>query len=210
VATLPIPRPTDVTDLRDLAPLLDEAGHEARVAWIRSLNRRQQYALYALARGNPVKVDELVRDQGQVVRHIGRNGLLMFSLFEKRFARMGDGVVGYNQDEFPGLLRGIAVRVTGPGHFVAYDSPEVPGEVWIDYRSVRDGVPSEFPPVRGNESGLPALVFGDLVDVLRRVSKHVFIGDSFKGKYPRPDRPPFLARVGGWLPTAPFVLCQAT
>ncbi|MEQ1566305.1 MAG: hypothetical protein ABMA64_11755 [Myxococcota bacterium] len=202
-----IPRPTECANLAELAALLDAADHPARVEWIRSLGRSQQYALYALAQGNPVRTDELVRGQGEVVRHIGKNGLLAFTHFQKRFARMGDQVVGYNQDEFPSLLRGVAVAVTGPGHFTAYDSPEVPGEVWIDYRSLGRAIPEEFPPLVDNEHGLRALVFGDLVDVLRRVSRHVFIGDSFKGK-PRPEPPPWLCRLGRWLPTAPFVLTQ--
>jgi len=203
-----IPRPRDCKDLRELSAPLDAADHTARVDWIRSLGGSDQYALYALAAGNPVRVDELVRSEGQVIRHYGKNGLLLFNKFEKRFARMPGGVVGYNHNEFPALVRPIASAVTGPGHFVAYDSPEVPGEVWIDYRKVLPDVPGAFPPVIDNEHGLRALVFGDMVDVLRRVSRNVFIGDSFKARYPRPDTAPLMARIGGRFPTAPFVLCQ--
>jgi hypothetical protein len=203
-----IPRPSDCKDLRELASPLDAADHATRVGWIRSLGRSQQYALYALAAGSPVRVDELVRGPGQTVRHYGKNGLLMFTWFEKRFARTPDGVAGYNHDEFPGWIRPIASAVSGPGLFTAYDSPEVPGEVWIDYRKVPAQVPPDFPAITDNEHGLRALIFGDMVDVLRRVSRHVFIGDSFKARYPRPDRPPLMARIGAMFPTAPFVLCQ--
>lgn len=203
----PIPRPTEVDALTKLSERLDAAGHEARLDWIRSLGRSEQYALYALAAGSRVEVGDLVREQGAIVRHYGKNGLPMFTWFEKRFARQGNVVVGYNHNEF-GALAPIARCLIGDGHFVAYDSPEVPGEVWIDYRKVHDQVPEGFPPVAGNERGFPALTFGDMVDVLRRVSFHVYIGDSFKGRYPRPDRAPLLARIGGMFPTAPFVLCQ--
>lgn len=172
--------------------------------WIRSLGRADQYALYALAEGNPVSVADLVGAEGEVVRHVGKNGLALFNRFEKRFARMGPLVVGYNYGEQPAIVR----WVTGPGHFVAVDSPERPGEVWIDYRRIGTEVPPSFPPLVGNERGLPALVFGDMVDVLRRVSRQVFIGDAFKARFPRPDRAPLAARIGGWFPTAPFVLCQ--
>ncbi|MEZ4235838.1 MAG: hypothetical protein R3F59_06685 [Myxococcota bacterium] len=203
-----IPMPSEVTTIDPLAEALDATDHPTRLAWTRSLNRGQQYALYALAEGRKVSVDDLVRGPDEVVPHYGRNGLLMFSLFQKRFARHGDTVVGYNHAEVSGLVRPLYHAITGDGHYVAYDSPDVPGEVWVDYRKVSPTVPPSFPPVADNEHGLAALIFGDMVDVIRRVSTHVFIGDSFKARYPRPDRPPLLARIGGMLPTAPFVLCQ--
>lgn len=204
-----LPKPSTVSDVRTLADALDASTHEVRLSWIRSLGRSEQYALFELARGRPVRVDELVAEPGRVVRHLGKNGLPLFSWFEKRFVRLPDGSVGgYNHNEF-GLIAPIAAMVTGPGHFVAVDAPDGAPEVWIDYRRIPAIQHPDFPPLRTNESGLPALVFGDMVDVLRRVSRHVTIGDSFKGKYPRPDAAPFLARMGATLfPTAPFVLCQ--
>lgn len=208
VSTPSIPLPSEVSKLGELTERLDAATHEVRLAWIRSLNRSQQYTLYALAQGSPVYVKDLVRAEGEVVRHHGRNGLLAFTFFEKRFAAWQGGVVGFNYPVVSNLLRGTYSWVTGPGHFTAYDSPEVPGEVWIDYRKVPTSTVPAFPPLMDNEHGLRALIFGDMVDVLRRVSQHVFIGDSFKARYPRDTPTPFLARVGGWLPTAPFVLCQ--
>lgn len=204
-----LPKPSTVSDVRTLADALDASTHEVRLSWIRSLGRSEQYALFELARGRPVRVDELVAEPGRVVRHLGKNGLPLFSWFEKRFVRLPDGSVGgYNHNEF-GLIAPIAAMVTGPGHFVAVDAPDGAPEVWIDYRRIPAIQHPDFPPLQTNESGLPALVFGDMVDVLRRVSRHVTIGDSFKGKYPRPDAAPFLARMGATLfPTAPFVLCQ--
>jgi hypothetical protein len=204
---LTIPRPGEVTTLADLAAKLDAATWDERLAWIRSLSGREQYALYALAQGSPVSTRDLVRGE-QVVRHPGRNGLPAFNRFEKRFSRLGDTVVGYNANDFWGPVAGISRWVTGPGHYTAYDSPQVPGEVWIDYRKVPTVQHPEFPPLASNEQGLPALVFGDMVDVLRRVSRDVFIGDAFKGAHPREAPAPFLARVGRWFGTAPFVLLQ--
>ena len=203
-----LPRPGEVPDLATLAAKLDAATWDERLAWVRSLGRSEQYALYALAEGSPVRASELVRG-GRVVRHYGRNGLGPgFNRFEKRFSTVGDVVVGYNANEFWAPVAGIAAWVTGPGHYTAYDSPEVEGEVWIDYRKVPTVRHPEFPPLSSNESGLPALVFGDMVDVLRRVSRDVFVGDSFKGRYPRETPAPLLARIGGLLATAPFVLLQ--
>ncbi|MCA9492302.1 MAG: hypothetical protein KC621_20355 [Myxococcales bacterium] len=204
-----LPKPSAVTDVQGLADALDAATHEVRLGWARSLGRSEQYALFELAKGRPVTVDELVGEPGQVVRHLGKNGLPLFSWFEKRFVRLPDGTVGgYNHNEF-GLIAPIAAIVTGPGHFVAVDAPDGAPEVWIDYRRIPAVQHPDFPPLQSNEAGLPGLVFGDMVDVLRRVSRHITIGDSFKGKYPRDDQPPFLARMGATLfPTAPFVLCQ--
>jgi hypothetical protein len=202
-----IPRPTEVTALADLSGPLDAATWDERLAWVRSLVGKEQYALYALAQGSPVHARELVRGD-RVVRHYGRNGLPLFTNFEKRCAQLGDTVLGYNEPEITGPIGRIYRWVTGPGHYVAYDSPEVPGEVWIDYRRLPTAQHPEFPPLQSNESGLPTLVFGDMVDILRRVSRDVFIGDAFKGKYPRETPTPFLARVARIFGTAPFVLLQ--
>ena len=203
-----IPMPSEADQISQIAERLDAADHDARLQWIRSLGQAEQYRLYALAEGNPLRVDDLVRGPEQTVRHYGRNGLLLFNRFEKRLARHGEEVVGYNHGEVSGVVAPLVRLFTGDGHFVAYDSPEVQGEVWIDYRRVAKTVPPSFPPLSDNEHGLRSLVFGDMVDVVRRVSREVYIGDSFKAKFPRDDRPPLLARIGGMLPTAPFVLCQ--
>lgn len=202
-----IPKPSEVDVLSRLSEPLDAADHETRVGWVRSLGRSEQYKLYALAKGSPVRVAELVRGDAEIVRHYGKNGLAVLTWFEKRFTRIDGVVVGYNHNEFPALIRPIA-SLSGPGHYTAYDSPDVPGEVWIDYRKVPTRTHPSFPDLIDNEHGVRALVFGDMVDILRRVSRHVFVGDAFKGLFPREDRAPLLARIGGMLPTAPFVLCQ--
>ncbi len=200
------PLPSQLQTVDDLAGALDAASHDARVAWVHSLGRSEQYALFALCAGRPVGLGQLVSEPGRVVRHYGRNGLPLYNRFEKRFVRLPDGTVGgFNHNDF-GVL---ASFVTGPGHYVSYEAPDGSGEVWVDYRRIPAHQHPDFPPLRSNEVGLPALVFGDMVDVLRRVSRHVTIGDSFKAKYPREDKAPFLAWVGAtFFPTAPFVLCQ--
>ncbi len=202
-----IQMPSDVTTLEPLTTALDAADHPTRLGWVHSLNGAEQLVLFALAEGSSVQVDDLVRDERQVVIHHGRNGLAMFNLFQKRLSRLGGAGIGYNHNDFPRGLKTIARWVSGPGHFVAYDSPDRPGEVWIDYRRIPEQQHPEFPPLIDNEHGLRALVFGNMVDVLRRVSTHVFIGDSYKN-LPRPDEVPVMARIGSLFPTAPFVLCQ--
>ena len=198
-----LPRFEDVTDIDALAEALDAADHDERVKWIRRLGEKAQRRLYEMAEGRPVDLEELVGDDGELVRHVGKNGLPLFNRFEKCFARLGDQVVGYNRNNW------IVQLVTGPGHYLAYPSPNRPGEIWIDYRRLPTVQHPDVPPLRSNERGIPALVFGNMVDVLRRVSKHVTIGDAFKNFDREEPQLPVLVRVGAALPTAPFVLCRA-
>ena len=143
-----------------------------------------------------------------MVRHYGRNGLALFNLFEKRCVLVDGQRAGYNHNGFPAAVRGLAGRIIGPGHYVFYDAPTVQGEVWIDYRRIPTAQHPDFPPLIDNESGLRQLVYGNMVDILRRVSKHVFIGDAFKN-LPREDTPPLLTRFASkFFATAPFILCQ--
>ncbi|MCB9673546.1 MAG: hypothetical protein H6737_00425 [Alphaproteobacteria bacterium] len=200
-----IPLPSQVSALEDLSGRLDNATHVQRLEWAYSLGQREQLALFELARGNPITVDDVVLDGEKVFIHQGRNGLVLFNRFEKRFARYGDEIVGYNHnDSIGGPFNFLAKRVTGPGHYTAYAAPDGDG-IWIDYRAIPTRRHPEFPPLRSNDHGLPALVFGNMVDVLRRASSHVLIGNAFKDK--GPARTP-LARFGSLFPTAPFVLVQ--
>lgn len=204
-----IPKPSAVDRVELLTELLDAAPHEVRLAWARSLNGKEQYRLFDLAKeGPPLAAADMHRGEGEVVVHYGRNGLAAFNLFQKRCALVQGQLAGFNHNEFPKLISGIAGWVTGPGHYVFYDSPDVPGEVWVDYRRIPTAQHPDFPPLVDNESGLRQLVFGNMVDIMRRVSKHIIIGDSFKN-LPREDTPPLLTRLASRFgATAPFVLCQ--
>lgn len=205
-----LPKPGADTDIEALAAQLDAASHEDRVRWIRTLREGDQKRLFALAEGRRVTPASMVGEPGEVVRHVGQNGLPLFNRFEKRFAQVDGEFVGYNANPWP------VKAITGPGHFLVYTSPLVPDEVWMDYRRLPTVHHPDFPPFRSNEQGLAALVFGNSVDVLRRVSKHVTIGDVFK-TMPREEQAPglielgptsWLARIGSRLPTTPFVLCR--
>lgn len=200
-----IPQPSAARSLADLAAALDGATHEDRVAWAYTLGQREQLVLFGLAEGSALTVDDCVRGEGEVVIHTGRNGLSLFNRFEKRFARQGDEVVGYNHNaEAGGRFNFLFRRIVGPGHYVAYDGPDGDG-VWIDYRRLPVRQHPDFPPLIDNDHGLRSLVFGNMVDVLRRVSQHVRIGNAFKDK----GTPRTLgARIGAKFPTAPFVLVR--
>lgn len=207
----PIPKPSAVEELAPLSAALDAATHDDRVAWGRSLPGREQYKLYELARGSRLEVGDLTAADGEVVITWGRNGMGLFNRFQKRFVLQGDEVAGYNENAeiAPGLIQPIVAWVTGPGHFVAYDGPDDSGEVWIDYRKIPQRQHPEFPPLVDNDHGLRSLVFGNMVDIVRRVSQHVFIGDATKS-LPTPEGTTLTlgCKLGRLFPTAPFVICR--
>jgi hypothetical protein len=110
------------------------------------------------------------------VRHFGKNTLPVFTHFEKRFCRPAGqdprrptALFGFN---FQALA-----RLTGPGYYVAHADPALP-EVLIDYRELPPAAPAGWPPLRSNEVGAARLVYGFMVDRLRRVSEHVTIGSA--------------------------------
>lgn len=203
-----LPLPSQITALGPLSEALDAASFDQRLAWMRSLNEREMLRLYDLAEGNAVHVADLTGADGQVVIHDGKNGMPVFNRFQKRFARYQGEVVGFNwNEEIAGVLTPVVKRVVGKGHFTAYDSPEKPGEVWIDYRQVPKARHPDFPAIHTNDTGLPSVVFGNMVDIVRRVSKGVFIGNAFKD-LPTDKKLSLGARIGKRLPTAPFCLVQ--
>jgi hypothetical protein len=171
-----IPLPLLVDSLSPLVTALDAVTHDERVNYMRGLGARQLGALWDLAKGQSLSITELVGPKGTpgVAICPGKNALPLFSWFQKRFAWHGDQVVGYNHNS------AFVTFFVGPGHFVAYDSPDVPGEVWIDYRQLPAGQHPDFPALKSNDRWIgPKLTYGGMVDKLRRVSRHLVIGDSF-------------------------------
>jgi hypothetical protein len=167
-----IERPKKVSDIEQLAASLDAASHDERLKWMYSLGRGDMKALFALARGQQLTMEPF--SSSDVVICKGKNSLLLFNRFEKRFAQVEHHIVGYN------VSGRIGTFVGGPGHFMGYGSPEVGGEIWIDYCKLPQTTHELFPPLRSNTKGLARLVYGNLLDIVRRVSKHILIGDSFK------------------------------
>jgi hypothetical protein len=168
-----------------VAQLLDGLAHEERVAAVRVLGKDQQRRLWDAVDGfRPVTLADVVPpsvESNRAVRHFGKNSLALFTRFEKRFLRP-DGqdpaapteLHGYNFQE-----SSLGSWFSGPGYFVAVASPDRP-EVQIDYRRLPatqpEGWPQDWPKIRSNEKGGARLVYGFMVDTLRRVSEHVTIG----------------------------------
>lgn len=186
----------------EIANLLDAWSHDERVAAVRALGRSEQRTLYKGVDGfAEVHLRDLVppsTGDRVSVRHIGRNTLPAFTLFEKRFARPAgadaekpDALYGYNFQPTP-----LLGSITGPGYFLAVEDPNR-AEVWVDYNRVPPAdaaaLPAGWPAVKRNEVGLGRFVYGFMIDTLRRVSEHVTIGSAARrGK-----------DMGSW-----FVLCR--
>lgn len=170
----------DSPDPGAVAALLDERSHEARVAAVRSLDGRAQRRLFSLVEGvRRVGLDDLVPpDRGELepVRHYGMNSLLAFRVFEKRFYRYGGGQVG-------GANFQTISPITGPGYFVVR-ADETRGEALVDYTQLPPVAPAGWPAIVSNERGISRLVYGFMVDTLRRVSEHVTIGRAARRGQP--------------------------
>lgn len=167
-----------------IAAFLDGISHDDRVTAIRGLRRRDQKALYAAVDGfaSVVLTDIVPPDRAdqEPVRHYGKNTLPAFTHFEKRFCRP-EGDDAATPSELHGFNFQTMAPVTGPGYFVAVANPErADREVWVDYRRVPATHPDGWPEIRPNNRGLATLVYGNMIDNLRRVSEHVTIGSAAK------------------------------
>jgi hypothetical protein len=166
-------------DPRAIATFLDGLGHAERVEAIAALKGpRVQRRLYEAVKEAPrVTLADLVPADAPPLREVvfeGKNSLLAFTRFQKRFCRppgvaAGDTLWGYNHQALAWL--------TGPGYFVVHDDPRGAG---LDYREVPDRHPDGWPAIRPNDHGVARLVYGNMVDYMRRVSRDVFIGSAYR------------------------------
>ena len=171
-------------DLSRLAEVLDGLGHEGRVHTTRTWNKKRQAAIYEAASGRFIDMDFLVPpSMGPLVEviHDLHNTLPLFSDSQKRFCRLPQGeeflIAGYNHASTNPL--------TGPGYFVVRE-PDASdtghqGEIAIDYRKLPKSKPAGWPEIRDNSGGIGAIVYGNMVDYMRKVSTHVSIGRATKG-----------------------------
>jgi hypothetical protein len=158
----------------ELAKHLDSLSPEQRVEEIRALGKKQQHRLWEVcAEAPPFSLEDLVPPslgEGQTVIFAGKNSLGAFTHFEKRFQRRNGAVIGYNHN--PAFVTWFA----GPGYFTCVQSPQNPRELLFDYTQVPSASPDGWPKVKANRSGGSYLVYRDLHDYNRRVSKDVLIG----------------------------------
>jgi hypothetical protein len=151
---------------------LNALDAQSRVAETRALTGKQQKRLWEVCENAPAfTVDDLVppsTPEGQTVIYAGKNSLAAFSLFEKRFARVDGKVIGYNHQTMS--------WITGPGFFTCKPSHNDARELLFDYTDVPSDAPGEWPRPRSNGAGFSRLVYNNLHDFNRRVSRDVIIG----------------------------------
>jgi len=163
-------------DREAIAAHLDALDHGGRMDAITALGgpRAQGRLWDAVAGTPPVALGDLVPPDAPPLREVifhGKNSLPAFTLFQKRFCRppageAPDRLWGYNHQALAWL--------TGPGYFVVHREGDAPAA--IDYRLVPPAQPPGWPAVKPNDVGLSRFVYRDMVDYLRRVSRHVLIG----------------------------------
>jgi hypothetical protein len=163
---------------REIAAFLDGLGPDARLREVLSITGSKVGRLYdAVADAEPLTLEEFLPASTPGTRiYEGRNSLPLFSRFQKRFARVRDGViVGYNHQTMS--------AVTGPGFFVvkpASGQGEHGKEMFFDYTVDPPEVPAGFPAFKPNGSGLSRLVYMNMIDYCRRVARGVVVGKAYK------------------------------
>lgn len=169
-----IPSPTECVTLAALAQALDTADHSARMAWLADLSRKELRAMYELAEDGPeLPLSHFHAAAGEVVIHHGQNSLPAFNSFQKRVVDNKGTLQGYNHQTLSWF--------TGPGHFTLRQDGT---EVIFDYVTEPVEPFDAFPPLKSNTSGMSTLVYGHMIDRVRRVSEHTVIGKAFKKDKP--------------------------
>jgi len=166
-----------MVDIEELAKNLDGLGHAGRVAKMGTWDKKQMAAIFDACAGRSITLEHLVPPgigANVEVIHDLRNTLPLFTDAMKLFARPEGG-----SQELGGFNRqfGIA-RVSEPGYFTVRQGEN---ELVIDYTKIPSSKPSSWPALEANDRGLlNGIVWGGMVDHLRRVSQHVSIGRATK------------------------------
>ena len=166
-----IPLPSKLHNLQSLPDVLDSVTHDQRIDWLQSLKRTDLSHLWHLCEHTSVTAGHFCDAQGVIVRHHGKNSLPLFTSFEKRIAITDGQMHGYNHNQ------GIPAWFGGPGHFVVREDGN---EVLFDYTVAPLRCPDSFPRFKSNDVGTAKLVFGGMIDRVRRVSAHCTIGKAFR------------------------------
>ena len=156
----------------DIAAHLDRLEARMRIAECVVLSKEQQKRIWNISSTEPGETQELV-DAGGTAVFAGRNSLLLFSRFEKRFAQRAGAVIGYNQHGLSWL--------TGPGYFTVAVSPS---GFLFDYREVPTEAPAGWPGVSPNTQGFARSVYGGLLDDVVWVARDVLVGSARRGDVP--------------------------
>lgn len=163
-----LPLPSQVASIDVVATALDAAPLAAQANWMHGLSKKEMVALFEM--GGPVPLTHFVDGDGVIVEHEGQNSLLPgMDRFEKHVVLRNGTIQGYNK-QFWGWL-------TGPGHFTLREEG---GTTVFDYTVVPADAPAGWPAVRENTGFPDRLVYGFMVDVMRRVSSRITVGRAIR------------------------------
>jgi hypothetical protein len=163
----------------EIAELLRALPVPEKIATVRSLSGAtiQAKLWKRMATQERLRVSDLIppdyKPMKPVVFH-GKNSLPAFSSFQKICCRPPAGKVfdelwGYNETPLKGII--------GPGYFVVHETRDAPlGGIGFDYTRLPSEHPPGWPEIQSNSGPISRLVYGNMVDYMRRVSDHVFIG----------------------------------
>ncbi len=165
----------ETLDMAAIEQWFDGASASDRLDVVRGIGKSAQAKLFEAAKDRGrVDLEYMVPSSiGPLkeVIHEGHNSLPMFTMFQKRFARLPDkaALSGYNEQ---------AMRwATGPGFFEAREEGD---EIAIDYTRLPAQKAEGWPEILPQTARLGRFVYADMVDMLRRVSAHVTIGRAIK------------------------------
>ena len=165
-----IPLPSTLNNVHTLTDTLNDCSHAERLNWMRGLSSKELQTLYLLSEGvHPLQTEHFHAGEGEVVVHHGQNSLPAFNSFKKRMVQNSGQLQGYNHQTLSWL--------TGPGHFTLRQDGD---EVLFDYTAEPEQAFPAFPALKSNTSGLSTLVYGHMVDRVRKVSNHCVIGAAYK------------------------------
>lgn len=163
----------------DITRHLDALTPEERLRQVLAVKGKWVKALYdRVAGAPPFELEEFVPTSttGTTLIYEGRNSLLLFTRFQKRFLRTQSGViVGYNHQSM--------MWFTGPGYFVFQGpdgQPPVPDQPYIDYITVPPEFPAGWPRYKPNHRGISKGVYGNMHDYMRRVATGVYVGKAYR------------------------------
>ena len=163
---------------REIATHLDALSASARLDEVLAITGSAVGRLYAAVADAPTVTPEefLPPSTKGTLIYEGRNSLVAFSRFQKRFLRLESGViVGYNHQAMS--------FVTGPGYFVvkaANGEGEHGKEMFFDYTVPPPETPGGWPAWKPNDRGLSKLVYSDMIDFVRRVARGVVVGKAYR------------------------------
>ena len=163
-----IPLPS-LDSLDNVVAGMDKHSVDEQVNWMRGLGKRELVALWEKAVNIEAPLATLHGAENEVVIHEGQNSLPLFNVFQKRCMLRGGKVQGYNHQAMS--------WITGPGHFLVQTDGTAS---WFDYTQVAEDAPAEFPPIKGNTGFPDKLVYGGMIDKLRRIGSRGLIGAAFR------------------------------